>query len=163
MEQTMAWRIKTVSLVLTLLALAGATPSRGQFKPQWIPGQMGLNAGILPSTGFTYINMDVNYEAGTFNGTSGSSVPATGTYSIWAVENIFYFVPDTKVLGGNLGFMIIPTTYASGSLDADITNPAAPNLSAAGGGSGLADIFVQPFTLGWHRKRFDMLVADGVM
>jgi hypothetical protein len=163
MEQTMPSRIKAASLILALVLLACATPSRGQFKPQWLPGQVGLNAGILPSPGFSFINMDVNYDAGTFNGPSGNAVPVTGTYSVWAVENIFYFVPDTKVLGGNLGFMIMPTTYASGSLDADISNPAAPNLGASAGGSGLADIWIQPFTLGWHLKRFDILVADGVM
>jgi len=89
-------RIKAASLILALVVLACATPSRGQFKPQWLPGQVGLNAGILPSPGFSFINMDVNYEAGTFNNTSGNAIPVTGTYSVWAVENIFYFVPTPK-------------------------------------------------------------------
>jgi hypothetical protein len=159
----MTRQIKIASLVLTLLILACAVPSRGQFKPQWMPGQVGLNAGILPSPGFSYVNMDVNYNAGTFNNPSGNSIPVTGTYNVWAVENIFYYVPDMKFFGGNIGFMIMPVTYASGSLDADLSNPAAPNLGAAAGGTGLADLWVQPFTIGWHRKRFDFMVADGFM
>ena len=159
----MTRQIKIASLVLMLLILACAEPSRGQFKPQWMPGQMGLNAGILPAPGFSYVNMDINYNAGTFNGPQGNAIPVTGTYNVWAVENIFYYVPNMKLFGGNIGLMIMPVTYASGSLDADISNPSAPNLSAAAGGSGLADLFMQPFTIGWHRKRFDLTVADGFM
>lgn len=159
----MCRQIRTASLLLILLILGGAGPSRGQLRPQWMPGQAGLNAGILPSPGFSFINMDINYDASTFNGPKGNAVPATGTYSVWAVENIFYYVPNTKFLGGNLGFMFMPITYASGSLVADIPNPQNPNLSVAGGGSGVADIWLQPFALGWHFKRADLLVAEGIM
>lgn len=159
----MTRQIRVGSLVLAFLILGGAAPSRGQLKPQWMPGQMGLNAGILPSPGFSYINMDINYDAGTFNGPNGNATPVTGSYNVWAVENIFYYVPNMKALGGNLGFMVIVPTYANGSLDADITNPQHPNLSAAAGGSGVADLFIQPFSLGWHLKRMDFLVADGAM
>jgi hypothetical protein len=37
-----------------------AGPLLAQQKPQWMPGQIGLNAGILPSPGFTYVNIDIN-------------------------------------------------------------------------------------------------------
>jgi hypothetical protein len=161
----MSRQIRIPSLVLAFLILIFAGPSRGQLKPQWMPGQVGLNAGILPSPGFSYVEMNINYNAGTFNGPQGNAVPVTGTYDVWAVENIFYYVPPTKVLGGNLGIMIMPVTYANGSLDADIADPRAPNinLSAAGGAAGIADLFVQPFTIGWHLKRVDFMVADGFM
>jgi hypothetical protein len=134
-----------------------------QQKPQWMPGQIGLNAGILPSPGFTYVNMDINYDAGSFNGPKGNAVPVTGNYNVWAIENIFYYVPNTKFLGGNLGFMVIFPTAATGSLVADINVQGVPNLSAAGGGSGLADLWVQPFTVGWHLKRWDIQVGDAFM
>jgi hypothetical protein len=32
-----------------------------------------------------------------------------------------------------------------------------------GGGSGLADLWLQPFTLGWHLKRWDLQVGDAFM
>ena len=105
--------------------------------------------------------MDINYDAGSFNNSNGNAVPITGTYNIWAVENIFYFVPSTKFLGGNLGFMVIFPTLANGSLVADLPN--FPNLGVTGGGEGVGDLWVQPFTLGWHLKRLDFLVADGFM
>jgi hypothetical protein len=128
-----------------------------------MPGQEGLNSGILPSPGFTYANLTVNYDAGAFNDRNGKSVPVTGSYDVWAVENVFYFVPDTKFLGGNLGFMVMFPTPATGELVASLNVQGAPNLSGAGGGSGLADLWLQPFTVGWHLKRLDLWVGDAFM
>ena len=65
-----------------------------------MPGQIGVNAGILPSPGFTYVNMEVNYDAGSFNGPKGNAVPVTGTYNVWAIQNIFYYVLDPNALVG---------------------------------------------------------------
>jgi hypothetical protein len=61
-------------------------PLLAQQKPQWMPGQIGLNAGILPSPGFTYVNMDINYEAGAFNDRNGNAVHVSGTYNVWALD-----------------------------------------------------------------------------
>jgi hypothetical protein len=96
----MTLHIRTAGLLLAILILGCAGPLAGQQKPQWAPGQVGLNAGILPSPGFTYANISLNYNAGTYNGANGSAAPATGTYNIWAIENIFFYVPNKKVLGG---------------------------------------------------------------
>jgi len=140
-------RISFATSALACICFLGAASlASAQQKPQWMPGQVGLNAGILPSPGFTYVNIDENYDAGTFNGPKGNAIPVTGTYNVWAIENLFYFVPDTKFLDGNLGFDIMFPTPATGSLVADINVQGVPNLGAAGGGSGLADLWVQPFT-----------------
>jgi len=152
------------SSLLTLFLLSYGGSALGQQKPQWVPGQMGLNAGILPSPGLTYANITLGYYANRFNDASGHAVSATGSYNVWAVENALYYVPNLKILGGNLGCNII-LTPATGSLDADIVIPplGGVNLSGAAGGGGLADLYVQPFTLGWHEKRVDFLIADGMM
>ena len=146
-----------------LLVCCSSLTVSAQQKPQWMPGQEGLNAGILPSPGFTYVNITINYASNTYNDFNGKAIPVTGTYNVWAVENGLFYVPHYKVLGGNLGFMFFFPTPATGSLVADITNPAGPNLTAAAGGSGLADFWLQPFTLGWHLKRLDILVGDAFM
>ena len=159
----MRFQIKFVTALLAWIVLGSLCSTFAQQKPQWMPGQVGLNAGILPAPGFTYVNIDENYDAGSFNGPKGNAIPVTGTYNIWAIENLFYYVPSTKFLGGNLGFDIMFPTPATGSLVADITVQGAPNLSAAGGGSGLADLWLQPFTVGWHLKRWDLQVGDAFM
>lgn len=154
--------IGVINIVVFYLCV-GISSVFAQQKPQWVPGQIGLNAGIMPLPGFSYINITVNYNAGVFNGPQGNAVPVTGTYNVWAIENIFYFVANQKFLGGNIGGMIIFPTPATGSLVADISNPQFPDLSAAAGGSGLADLWIQPIGLGWHLKRADIQVMDAVM
>ena len=125
-----------------------------QQKGQWVPGQFGLNAGVIRDPGITYANMALSYSASQLNGPNGNRIlqNVTGTYSFWVDENIFYYVPDHKLLGGY--FMpYAAINYASGSLVADINGT---NLGASWGGSGLADTYVQPLNLGWHLKRADL-------
>jgi len=72
-------------------------------------------------------------------------------------ENIFYLVPKHKILGGT--FMpYVALNYASGEVVADLTLTST-NLSAAGGGSGFADMFVVPVNLGWHLKHADVVAG----
>jgi len=160
----MSRQIRVASFILALFLLNLASPLPGQQKPQWMPGQVGLNAGILPSPGFSYANITINYSSGAFNGPNGSAIPVTGNYDVWAVENFFYYVPDLKFLHGNIGMYLI-LTPASGSLAADVQtqNPGIPNLNAVAGGSGLADLFVTPLAVGWHLKRADIQLQDGMM
>jgi hypothetical protein len=159
----MSIRPGTISAVIALLLCMSIAPAHAQQKPQWMPGQVGLNAGILPSSGFTYANITVNYNANTYNDQTGTAVPATGSYNVWAVENLFYYVPKVKVLGGNLGGMAMFPTPVTGSLDADIAPANFPNLGAAAGGSGIADLFLQPLNIGWHLKRADLQLNDALM
>jgi hypothetical protein len=156
--------IHIANFVLIAILLTSAWPTRAQQKPQWMPGQVGLNAGIIPASGFSYVNITVNYNSGAFIGPSGSPIPATGTYDVWAVENMFYGVGDFKILGANPAVVLL-LTPASGSLVADIQfpNTGLPNLSATGGGGGLADLFVEPLALGWHAKRADIQLGEGLM
>ena len=81
------------SVLLALILCVGALLS-AQPKGQYLPGQFGLNAGITPEPGFTYTNMDINYFADTLKDASGNTTPATGTYSLWDVENLFFYEPN---------------------------------------------------------------------
>jgi hypothetical protein len=152
-EKRMRFQIKFVTALLVCILLGGASSALAQQKGQWVPGQFGLNAGVIPDPGITYANLALNYSASQLNGPAGNSVPGVnGIYSFWVDENIIYYVPKHKFLGGY--FMpYIALNYASGELVADIP---ALNLSAGGGGSGFADTYVQPLNLGWHfGKRVD--------
>jgi len=147
------FRIKLEAAVLACMLLGGASSALAQQKGQWVPGQFGLNAGVIPDPGITYANLALNYSASKLNGPTGNSVPGVnGTYSFWVDENILYYVPKHKFLGGY--FMpYIALNYANGELVANITGT---NLSTGGGGSGFADTYVEPVNLGWHfGKRVD--------
>jgi hypothetical protein len=155
----MRFRSKVETAVLACMLLAGAPSALAQQKGQWVPGQFGLNAGVIPEPGFTYANLALNYSASRLNDSSGNRVlqNVTGTYAFWVDENIFYFVPKQKFLGGY--FMpYVALSYASGEVVADLSL-ASTNLTAGGGGSGFADMYVEPLNLGWHLKRADVAVG----
>jgi len=150
-------KFKFWAVFIFFVAMIDTVPLGAQQKGQYMPGQYGLNAGILPSPGFTYANMEINYDTGTINDASGDGHKLPVSLNIWVIENIFMYVPNTKFLGGNLGFSIVFPTLANASLD----------LSEAGvnGASteGLSDTWIQPFTVGWHLKRADIQVGDAFM
>jgi hypothetical protein len=155
----MRFRSKVETAVLACIFLGGASSALAQQKGQWVPGQFGLNAGVIPDPGITYANMPLNYSASRLNDSNGNRVfqNVTGTYSFWVDENIFFYVPKQKFLGGY--FMpYVALNYASGELVADLSL-ATTNLSAGAGGSGFADMYVQPLNLGWHLKRADVVVG----
>jgi len=154
-------RCKRPFIVLACIILCYTTTAMAQQKGQWVPGQFGLNAGVIPDPGVTYANLALNYSASQLNDSNGNRLlqNVTGTYSFWVDENILYYVPKHKILGGY--FMpYITLNYANGQLVAAFP-PLLPNLGGtginlSGGGSGFADMFVEPVLLGWHfAKRVD--------
>jgi hypothetical protein len=151
---------------LAIIVVGFALPLLGQQKGQFVPGQFGLNAGVIPDPGITYANMALNYSAGQLNDSNGNRIlqNVTGTYSFWVDENIFYYVPAHRFLGGY--FMpYIALNYATGSVVAALP-PLLPGntsgISLSAGGSGYADTYVQPLNLGWHfGKRVDFNAGYG--
>src|ERR1700675_69066 len=138
---------KRTPAILVGIVLCYTATTIAQQKGQYVPGQFGLNAGVIPDPGVTYANLALNYSATQLNNASGNSIPGiNGTYSFWVDENIFYYVPKHKFLGGY--FMpYIALNYANGELVANITGTS---LNTGGGGSGFADTNAHPLNLGWH-------------
>ncbi len=132
-------------MLLGGLLFSGLVVVSGQQKGQWVPGQSGLNAGVLPGPGLTYANLSIYYAATTLKDGKGNSIPVQGDYSFWAIENVLYYVPNAKVWGGTLAFQaLLPIGTGSFTL---------PAFGVDAGGAGYADTWVQPVTLGWNLKR----------
>jgi hypothetical protein len=148
----MGSQIKHVAIGLAVLFVAAASPSWAQQKGQYVPGQFGLNAGVLPDAGFTYSNLSLNYRAKALRDANGDAVPVTGTYEFWVIENLFFYVPTPKVAGAKLVLMaMVPA--ANGSL-------TLPRFDVSGTtGYAMSDTWVQPATLGWHFERADVNAA----
>ena len=153
-------RITSGIAVFFALCFAGVIASSAQQRGQYLPGLQGLNSGLLPDPGITYANMTVNYSSDTLKDASGSTVPLIGTYDLWGNANLFFYVPKFKLLGGNVAFMAAPI-FANGSLT--LGSLRFPNLALEAGGAGLADTWVQPFTLGWSLKRANILAGYAFM
>lgn len=136
-----------VFLGLLLLAVSSAAQERGQY----LPGSNGLNSGVQPAPGFTYMNMFTWFHADRLKGPNGNAFPTQGDANLYVDQNIFFYVTKWKFLGANVGFMV----------DMPVANTSftAPLLSALGktpGGAGVGDLWVQPVNLGWHLKHADL-------
>ncbi len=157
-------RCKNRFALLTGIILCHVATAMAQQKGQWVPGQYGLNAGVIPEPGITYAAMPISYSANQLNGPNGNRIlqNVTGTYSFWADENILYYVPEHKFLGGYFMPYIV-LAYATGSLVADIPPlgliPGGTGISLSAGGGGFADTYVEPLNMGWHLKRADVNVG----
>ena len=87
-------KITNVILISACFVLVCALPLLAQQKGQWVPGQFGLNAGVIPDPGLTYANLALNYSSSQLNDSNGNAVSGiTGNYRLWVDENIFYYVP----------------------------------------------------------------------
>jgi hypothetical protein len=153
-------KIAAMSVVILGLLVA-SRPVHAQQKGQWVPGGYGLNAGVTPDPGLTYANLALNYSASQLNDSNGNRIlqNVTGTLSFWVDENIFYYVPKYKFLGGYFA-PFVAVNLANGSLVAALVGT---NLSGNGGGEGLADTFVEPVQLGWRLKRADVSAGYAFM
>jgi hypothetical protein len=99
-------------VVLVYIVLSISSSLMAQQKGQYQPGEYGLNAGVLPDPGITYANFNLNYSAGRLNFANGNPVNATGSYDVWAVSNIFFYVPKFKILGAKFApFVAFPTKF----------------------------------------------------
>ena len=146
--------------VLVCLVLSGGSLLLAQQKGQYQPGQYGLNAGVLPDPGVTYANLTLNYNAGQLNFANGDPTRLKGTYNVWAMEDIIFYVPNFKIFGAKFAPFISYPTIATGSL----TLPFLGNGVTAGtGGFGLADTWFQLANLGWHLPRADVWTGYAFM
>src|SRR5215469_11791879 len=150
-----------VPLFLILFVLSAAFFSEAQQRGQYLPGQYGLNAGvaIMPPPGFTVANLDLNYSANALKDSRGTAIPVKGTFSLWSIENLFFYVPETKILGGKFSSWAA-VNWANNSVTAAILSSKF-GLNAAG--VGLTDTWVQPFNLGWHFPRVDTWIGYAFM
>lgn len=126
-----------------------------------MPGQQGLNAGVLPDPGISYAEMTINYSSNKLNDANGNQIPLVGSYDVFAIENIFYYVPKAKILGGKLALMAAFPTIANGSVT--LGSITSPDTTLNAGGFGLADTWFQPVTLGWNFKRVDFYTGYAFM
>ena len=146
--------------VLGWIVLCISSSLMAQQKGQYQPGQYGLNAGVLPDPGITYVDINLNYNAGQLNFANGTPAKATGSYNIWAIENIFFYVPKFKILGAKFAPYVAFPTLATGSL----TLPFLGNGVTVGTGSlTLADTWFQLANLGWHLPRADVWTGYAFM
>jgi len=117
---------------------------------QYPNGAENWFAGATPPPGFYYINY-FGYYTGQLKNASGGNVALNGaTPNVDATFDAFRFVEMThfKILGANYGaHAIVPVVYQS------------MNLNGRNRTTGVGDITIDPFILGWHREQWHAVAA----
>jgi hypothetical protein len=126
-----------------------------QQRGQYILGSNGLNSGIQPAAGFSYLNMPGLYSASRLKAADGSPINTAGTFDLDTDQNFFIYTSKVKFLGGTYG----------AAFDLILANASivAPQIGVSFGGEGITDSFVQPVMLGYHYSRVDFTVALGLL
>jgi len=106
------------------------------------------NSGVIPPEGLTYVGLFQLYSFDEVKGSDGQQLPVTGKVPLFIDQNVFVWTSTRKILGGTYMAMAdLPVANNS------LTTVAFGVIAA---GSGFADSFYSPFTLGWKKPRAEV-------
>src|SRR5262245_6302098 len=150
--QVIASKVTSCSMLLVVLTfvLAMGNNAAAQYRPTYLPGLVGLDAGSQPPPGIYVANINYIYPTDTVKNDNGDNVTPRGAVSITAfMEAVaFVYVTNVKIFGGNLGGeLVIPwmkNRIQLNSLDAN------PNIA-------YSDTLWEPIQLGWNTEKADFV------
>ena len=150
-------RLGTLSASL-VAAVLWATPAHAQYNGSHTLGDFGVLAGTQPAAGFYTAGFYYHYSTDSIRDRNGDPVTLSpdqpGNLSINAYAPILWYVSKVKILGANYGAMAV-VPIANGSLE-------APAFGLDGAtGTHLADMYLRPLDLGWHKKQADFVGGFG--
>lgn len=117
-----------------------------------IKGDQGLKAGSQAPPGIYYGAPFYWYGTDTIKNQDGRTFSTTGDLNMFLGGPLVNVVTTKKMLGGTYGFMaVVPLANVRIELPR-LDNDPSP---------GISDLYVQPFNLGWHTNRADVLAGYG--
>jgi hypothetical protein len=117
-----------------------------------IKGDQGVKSGSQAPPGIYYGAPFYWYGTDTVKDEDGRAFSTTGELNMFLGGPLVNVVTTKTVLGGNYGFMaVFPFANVRAELPRLDNNPAP----------GISDMYVQPFNLGWHTNRADVLAGYG--
>jgi hypothetical protein len=135
------------------MALLLAAPAQAQLNGSHSLGDFGVQSGSQPAPGFYAAPFYYRYDTDNIKNADGDTVRLSpgspGSLGLSAVVPIAWYVSKSKVLGANVGAMVV-LPFANASLEA----PAFQLDRTLD--TGAADMLVRPLDLGWHSTRADV-------
>lgn len=121
------------------------------FTGRYPAGVEGIKGGSLPPPGFYLRDYNLFYYA---NKLEVKNLPPGFDYDVFAYINAprAVWISEFKLLGGFYGADVL---LPIGNVDQD------DNYGISGDKGGVGDIFVEPITLSWHPKQWDLGVGYG--
>ena len=145
----------SVALLTGTLLLLAPISARAQLGGENLRGDYGMKSGSQGPPGLYVGNVFYFYRADTIKTLSGDALPKSPSVNIFADLILSSYVSQKKILGGNYAFTVVLPTLNS--------ELALPSLNLGAQTWGLADMYIQPFALGWHFKRADAIAGYAFM
>jgi hypothetical protein len=145
-------------LTFSTLVIAGglgllARPAAAQLNGLNLKGDQGLKAGSQAPPG-VYVGAPLYwYDTETIKDKDGKSLSGTGGLDMFLGGPLVNVVTRKKLFAANYGFAVV-LPFANTRLE-------LPRLDQDPG-AGISDMYVQPFNLGWHTQRADVLTGYGL-
>lgn len=136
-------QILCIGLILGLLG--GANVARAQHVGHYPAGVEGIKGGSLPPPGL-YLR---DYNLFAFADRFPQGGPPEFENFVYANAPRLVYITDYKILGGNYGADILVPIYYS-------KVKYGPSQAVTDSTFALGDIMVEPITLSWHWKQFDL-------
>lgn len=153
-------------LFCLVLAAACALPASAQLRGEYSPGSYISGAGSVPDPGFSYSNQFWYNTADRLYGPKGKLKNDDDDYFALTDNNSFTFVPNAKLWGAKLEFMVDLAISSSRfvTIDASVAKKKADDATPAPlvkapvevGAVGISDTNFVPFDLGWSFPRLDL-------
>ncbi len=151
--------MKHICCLCTVLILVCMASLSQAASGHYTSGVEGIRAASVPppsGSGLYWKMYNVVYSADGIIDDQDNSLPGDFDLTVYAMANRLIYSSNITVLGGNLLFdMIVPLVYT------DISYQGIGPASFDDSQFGLGDIFLEPFFIGWHGKRWDALAAIG--
>jgi len=142
----------TVSALVIVGLCSLPRPAVAQLNGFNIKGDQGVKSGSQAPPGIYYGAPFYWYGTDTVKDEDGRAFSTTGELNMFLGGPLVNVVTTKTVLGGNYGFMaVFPFANVRAELPRLDNNPAP----------GISDMYVQPFNLGWHTNRADVLAGYG--
>jgi hypothetical protein len=121
-----------------------------------LPGLLGLDAARIPEPGLYLVNRLAIYEAEKLRDRNGNLVP-TAPFNLLGRAMVFGGSYTTKISGNSM-FLTMTAGGPIAQVKLDIENRPEIGVDRLG----LGDFYIQPFRLGWRKRRFDLVTSYGI-
>ena len=145
----MTARVFTIVVATSFSAAAFA-----QETSHYPPGAEGIKGASIPGPGQYLKTYNFFFEADRLNDDNGNRVPGQFDVDVFATAPRLIWITETKFLGGDLGWdILVPLVHTDLEFEAG---------GFQGHDTGIGDMYIEPFLVGWHNELSDYVAAAGV-
>lgn len=136
------YRLSIIAVIIVILSTCVLTCSDATEggSGAYSNGADDFNVGRLPPAGTYYLNYFNYHQADTLKDTNGHTIPVNFSYEVIGNGFRFLHVTGKKFLGADIGMYAVPA----------LAHVHVTYLNKSESKSGLADMAINPFVLGWH-------------